>query len=194
MRVLITLIIGLTFSVSKAQLPACEWCGTSEAPSSVGSHTMVVPLTEPGERIFISGKVYQEDGVTPAPNVMIYVYHTNVAGKYPKRNDLTGNGQRHGYLRGWMKTDARGAYSFETIYPGYYPGNNSEPSHIHYVLQPPGWEEYWIASLLFEGDDRVMEQNLDEVEREGGFSNIVNLEFNNKGYREGERNIILKRY
>src|SRR5688572_15322944 len=53
-------------------------------------------------RIAINGTVYKEDGKTPAPGVIIYIYHTDQAGVYPTRGDEKGWAKRHGYLRGWM--------------------------------------------------------------------------------------------
>jgi protocatechuate 3,4-dioxygenase, beta subunit len=99
------------------QLPACEWCGTSEAPARLTSTVSLAPANEPGERMVITGTIVRRDGKTPAKNVLLYVYHTNAKGVYPKRGNESGNAQRHGYLRGWLRTDAQGRYRIESIRP-----------------------------------------------------------------------------
>src|SRR5512134_1672562 len=60
-------------------LPDCEWCGTGEAPAALTS-TMRIGVGEPGERLVITGTIYQNDGRTPAAGVVLYAYHTNAAG------------------------------------------------------------------------------------------------------------------
>ncbi|MEL6719082.1 MAG: intradiol ring-cleavage dioxygenase, partial [Bacteroidota bacterium] len=72
-------------------------------------------VTEP--KLKLTGIVYQQDGKTPAPNVIIYAYHTNRAGIYPKRENSEGWERRHGYLRAWVKTNADGNYTFYTFQP-----------------------------------------------------------------------------
>ncbi|MCB0644992.1 MAG: intradiol ring-cleavage dioxygenase, partial [Phaeodactylibacter sp.] len=86
-------------------LPDCEWCGAMDAPTQLSSTLQIAGLQEPGERLLITGTVFQADGVTPAPNILLYAYHTNQAGIYAKKGNETGNGRRHGHLRGWLKTD-----------------------------------------------------------------------------------------
>lgn len=133
------------------QLPECEWCGAPEAPAGLTS-TLIMPTQgETGERLIIEGTVYRSDGKTPAAGVLLYAYHTNAGGVYAKRGNETGNGRRHGYLRGWLRTGADGKYRIETIKPGSYP-TRSEPAHVHMTLQPPGEPERYIDDVVFEGD------------------------------------------
>lgn len=139
-------------------LPACEWCGATEAPPDVSWTTTIAGPEEPGDPLVISGTVYHPDGSTPAPGVILYVYHTNAAGIYPKGGNEAGNGRRHGYLRSWVKTDDQGQYRVKTIRPGTYP-TCSEPAHIHMTVKPPGVEEYWIDSLVFAGDRLITPEN-----------------------------------
>lgn len=81
-------------------LPSCEWRGADEAPDSLSWQISIAPPDEPGDSLIVTGTVYRPDGRTPAPGVILYVYHTNAQGIYPKKGDETGNGRRHGYLRG----------------------------------------------------------------------------------------------
>lgn len=168
-----------------------EWGGTSEAPENISWKTVIASADEPGDRIVLSGTVFHTDGKTPASDITIYVYHTNSKGIYPKRGNETGNGVRHGYLRGWMKTGEDGRYEFETIKPAPYPGLNS-PAHIHITLAGENYPEYWISSFWFEGDPIITQSMRKNIRRQGGFPNIIQLTRDQNGILRGERNIILE--
>ena len=129
----------------------CEWCGTREAPPTLTSEARIAGPDEPGTRLEISGIVYRPDGRTPARDVVLYVYHTNARGIYPRRGDETGNARRHGYLRGWLRTDAKGRYRIATIRPAPYP-TRGEAAHIHVTAMTPGGPERWIDAFLFADD------------------------------------------
>jgi protocatechuate 3,4-dioxygenase beta subunit len=59
--------------------------------------------------------------------------------------DGNGSYDNSGYnLRGWLLTDAKGAYRLETVIPGLYPGRTE---HIHLKVTPPGGQTY--TSQLF---------------------------------------------
>ena len=94
----VLLVFG--FSCQSKPEQGSSWGGTSEAPNDVSWSTRIASAEELGERLVVVGTVYLEDGLTPAPGVLIYAYHTNAQGKYPKRGDEAGNGRLHGYLRG----------------------------------------------------------------------------------------------
>jgi protocatechuate 3,4-dioxygenase beta subunit len=78
-----------------------------------------------GSKIKGTGTIYQNDGKTPAEHVILYIYHTDQEGIYATRGGETGWGRRHGFIRGWAKTDSAGRYTFYTLKPGIYP-NRSE--------------------------------------------------------------------
>lgn len=132
----------------------CEWCGGTDAPPNVSAKAVIPPANEPGEPLVISGTVYKEDGTTPATGALIYAYHTNAAGLYPKRTPNDGRAQwRHGYLRGWVRTGADGRYEFRTIRPATYP-TRDEPAHIHLTITTANSPEY-SATLWFAGDSLI---------------------------------------
>ncbi len=85
---------------------------------------------------------------TPAEGVIIYLYHTDATGHYPVKQDSKGWEKRHGYLRGWMRTNEKGEYKFATMRPVAYPGG-TEPAHIHMIIKEPGINEYYIDDILF---------------------------------------------
>tara|TARA_R110002126_G_C10479777_1_gene501801 strand:+ start:3445 stop:4092 length:648 start_codon:yes stop_codon:yes gene_type:complete len=182
---------NITTSVSNLKNPS--WSGTFEAPKNISWRTTIPPKNEPGEKLIISGTVYFPDGKTPAKDVIVYVYHTNNKGIYPKKGNESGHGKYHGYLRGWMKTDSNGKYEFETIRPAPYETHDGEPAHIHYTIEHPEYPEYWLTGLWFSDDPRVASY-LDKIEREGGLSNIITLTKDDNNILRGSRNIILQKF
>lgn len=163
-------------------LPQCEWCGAEEVPAELDWDLRIAGPDEPGEPLVIEGTVYRADGETPVPGVILYLYHTNAEGVYPKRGDEEGNGRRHGYLRGWLRTNEAGRYRFTTIRPAPYPGRD-EAAHIHVTVKEPEVPEYWIDSFKFEGDPYL--------ENEEG-SGIIELRRDDDGVWRGRRDIVLE--
>lgn len=189
------LILGLSLILSGAiyaqNLPACEWCGLADAPSDLSWECTIPTEDEPGEKLVLTGTIFLPDGQTPATDVLIYVYHTNSEGIYPKTGTEKGNAQRHGYLRGWMRTDVYGRYRVHTILPAPYPGR-VDPAHVHITLTPPGEPEYWVDSFWFAGDPFITPQQAASLDSPGDGTNVVTLARNNEGVWNGKRNIVLK--
>ena len=99
----------------------------------------------------VSGRVLGRDG-KPRTNVIVYAYHTDASGIYPRPSKSLGRAaDRHGRLRGWASSDGEGRYSFETIRPASYPGQ-SIPAHIHMHVIEPGCATYYIDEMLFTDD------------------------------------------
>lgn len=141
-------------SVSNSKLGGpCEGC---EAIYEYGNEVLdpvdTLPAFAANEpKLKLSGTVYQAHGKTPAPNVVLYIYHTNRDGIYETKGDEQGWARRHGYIRGWIRTDASGKYSFYTFRPASYP-NGREPQHIHITVKEPGRKEYYLDDFLFTDD------------------------------------------
>ncbi|HNA91949.1 MAG TPA: hypothetical protein PKZ71_06830 [Chitinophagaceae bacterium] len=111
---------------------------------------------EAGRKLLVTGTVYQMDGKTPAPHVIVYYHHTDNNGHYSPRDGSPNNSTRHGHIRGWVKTDADGRYSIYSIRPGPYPGVE-DPEHIHLIIKEPDIaNEYWIDDLVFDDDPRLL--------------------------------------
>ncbi|MFT4522398.1 MAG: protocatechuate 3,4-dioxygenase beta subunit [Bacteroidia bacterium] len=98
---------------------------------------------ETGERMIITGRVFNLDCTEFIPNCTIDIWHANDQGAYD--ND--------GFnLRGVTKSNAQGFYVFETIMPGkYLNGAKYRPAHIHFKITPPDGDTV-ITQLYFEGD------------------------------------------
>ncbi|WP_221390252.1 intradiol ring-cleavage dioxygenase [Dyadobacter sp. NIV53] len=136
----------------------------------------------------INGIVYKADGKTPAPDVILYLYHTDETGHYPKKGDEKGWAKRHGYLRGWLKTNVKGEYKFVSIRPAPYPGA-TEPAHIHITVKEPGINEYYIDEFLFSDDPLLTSEKRSKLENRGGSGIIQIIDVGNM--YKGERNIYL---
>lgn len=145
--------------------------------------------TNSEDKIKISGTVYQPDGKTPAKDVVLYIYHTDKQGVYPTKGDETGWAKRHGYLRGWVKTDTNGKYTFYTHKPGAYPGRTA-PAHIHLTILEPDGKYYWLGDYHFEGDSLLTEKDRNPTSPRGGSNGLLKLDKENELWT-GIRNIIL---
>jgi protocatechuate 3,4-dioxygenase beta subunit len=170
----------------------CEGCeAVYETPVPFEKLSSVVTLPdfkEPGPRMEISGIIYKADGKTPAPDVVLYIYHTDQTGKYTKKGNETGWGKRHGYIRGWVRSNAKGEYKFYTLRPAPYPGGKIA-AHIHPVIKEPGMKEYWIDEFVFDDDPMVTAGFRNKMEQRGG-SGVIKLHSEN-GLLTGHRDIIL---
>jgi protocatechuate 3,4-dioxygenase beta subunit len=134
----------------------CEGCEAvfDGLPVALESQARIAPPDEPGEAMRIEGTVVDALG-RPAPGVVVYAYHTNARGIYPRDERLRGRpGYRHGTLRGWARTDDRGHYRFDTIRPVGYPGTDM-PAHVHMHVIEIGHCTYYIDSIEFLDDPRL---------------------------------------
>lgn len=125
-----------------------------------------------GPKISVSGTIFLPDGKTPAQDVILYLYHTDQTGVYPVRDDVTGAGRRHGYLRTWLKTDSHGRYQFFTLRPASYPGSRN-PAHIHAIVKEPAKQPYWIDDFLFDDDPFLTKEQRGYVQGRGGDQGIL---------------------
>lgn len=164
---------------------SCNWCGAKDAPENISWKTVLADSSGKGEPMIISGTIFKTDGKTPAPNVLVYFYHTNPEGLYGRRGE-----PRHGRFRGWMLTNERGNYEFSTIKPASYP-NSTVSSHVHMTVTGKDFKEDWIDSILFEGDRFLTVQDRNEAGKRGGFNPILKLEKGADGVLRGTRNIRL---
>lgn len=165
----------------------CEGC---EAIYEYGDKKLLSVDTLPdfheeGPKLKVTGTIYQNDGKTPAKDVIMYLYHTDQTGIYPTKGGETGWARRHGYIRGWIKTDENGKYTFYTLKPASYP-TRQEPAHIHAIIKEPRINEYYLSDYLFAGDPLLTK---DEPAPRGG-SGVLTLTEKN-GLSIGVRDIIL---
>jgi protocatechuate 3,4-dioxygenase beta subunit len=92
-----------------------------------------------GQWLVVTGRVLNTkcEGLAGA---VVDIWHSNGApdGKSDYDNDPRGMFR----WRGKIRVDAQGSYSYETIKPGRYNnGGQLRPSHIHYKITAPGYQE-----------------------------------------------------
>lgn len=131
----------------------CEGCeGLFEYGDKELRATDTLPLFAESEpKLKVTGTVFKKDGTTPAPDVILYIYHTSRRGIYETKGNETGWAKRHGFIRGWVKTGTDGSYAFYTFRPGAYP-DGSEPEHIHLTVKEPGTNAYYLDDYVFDDD------------------------------------------
>ncbi|MEO8648389.1 MAG: hypothetical protein ABI539_04405 [Acidobacteriota bacterium] len=162
-----------------------NWTGAANVPDTVAWRSVLANESDKGEPIHISGTVFKADEKTPAPNTLIYLYHTDFEGYYGR-----GGQHRHGRFRGWLLTDDRGRYEFRTIKAAPYP-ENKWAAHIHMTVTTTEQREDWIDSILFEGDRLIAPQERSLAGKRGGFNPIVKLEKRSDGSLVAWRDIRL---
>jgi len=170
----------------------CEGCeAIYESPVAFEQLNEIDTLpdfNEPGPKIEIKGIIYKPDGKTPAPGIVLYVYHTDQKGLYSLKGNEKGWAKRHGYIRGWIKTNEKGEYRFYTLVPASYP-NTTNPKHIHPVIKEPGFSEYWIDEFLFADDPLLPDKEKNKAEPVGG-NGVLKTEMKD-GMLRATRNITL---
>lgn len=168
----------------------CEGC---EAVFEYGNKKLGSKDTLPGfekntQKLMITGTIFKKDGKTAAANVIAYIYHTNGQGIYETKGYETGWAKRHGYIRGWIKTNKNGKYTFYTFMPAAYP-NRKEPVHIHLTIKEPNRNAYYLDAYHFD-DDPLLSADKRKTHKNRGGSGIVTPKVEN-GILTIRRNLIL---
>lgn len=154
-----TLVFVLAFGFNHSFDPGkpvgggCDGCKAMYAgmPRSFSSTDTSAGWATARQKLLITGRVLQRDGRKPAPGIVLYYWHTDERGYYTPRPGQPEDARKHGYLRGWVKTDAAGRYAIYTSRPAPYPGEQM-PAHIHVVVKEPHLNEYWIDDWVFDDD------------------------------------------
>src|SRR5512139_7770 len=92
---------------------------------------------EPGERIELAGRVYNEPDCEPVAGAVLDIWHANSEGFY---YNLEAAAAPADYLlRGRVRTDGEGRFRVRTVRPGPYRTGPSSwrPSHIHVKVSGP---------------------------------------------------------
>jgi len=142
-----------------------------------------------GQKLLVTGTIYKLDGKTPASNVILYYYHTDINGVYADKRGLDRRVVKHGYIRGWVKSDANGKYAIYTVRPAPYPNTDFE-AHIHPTIKEPEIDkEYYIDEFVFDDDTLLTGAKRKRLENRGG-SGVLRL-FAKDSIQVAEHNIIL---
>ena len=109
------------------------------------ARAMVAAANEPGERILFAGLVIGRD-CEPLPNRIVDLWQADLSGEY---YGGVGDDFR---LRGHVTTDARGAFTFETIKPGNYgTAAGPRPAHLHVQVRDDRAVQL-TTQIYFRGD------------------------------------------
>jgi protocatechuate 3,4-dioxygenase beta subunit len=185
MRITINLIIFLVMISScqaqkRYRIPgSCETCELIDVgrPSNINSVDTSAGWAEAGQKLLVTGTVFKLDGKTPAAGVIVYYWQTDNNGLYSPSKTMDKGAERHGHIRGWVKTGADGKYSIYTVKPAPYPNSNN-PAHIHILIKEPDIENpYFIDEFVFEDDKLVTPQMKSNQAKRGG-SGILQLKTN----------------
>jgi protocatechuate 3,4-dioxygenase beta subunit len=95
-------------------------------------------------------------GCAVLPGAQVDIWHCDALGVYSDATDRSFNTVGQDFLRGYQVTDANGAATFTTIYPGWYPGR---AVHIHFKVRGTNasGQAYEFTSQFF-FDDALSEQ------------------------------------
>lgn len=131
----------------------CEGCELMYVgmPEEIVSEHKSIGWTEGNQQLILTGTVFQLDGKTPAPNVIIYYWHTDDKGLYSSNKETPEEVIEHGQLRGWVKSDENGNYTIKTSRPAAYPSQDI-PQHIHLSIKEPDVQNEYYADLYFDDD------------------------------------------
>jgi protocatechuate 3,4-dioxygenase beta subunit len=165
-------------------------CCFRNMPANLSQIMTIEEQDDSTEKLVVSGTVYQADGKTPYPNIILYAYHTDGEGYYLKNGSEKGVQKWHGRLHGGCRTNSNGYYEIRTIRPARYP-NNTMPAHIHTAIKKPSDQPYWITDFVFRNDELVDEEYLSTLTNVGG-TGVVAISLNPENSWTGKRDMVLK--
>jgi protocatechuate 3,4-dioxygenase beta subunit len=149
---------------TSANLLGPFWRKDSPATPKGGS---IVRSQTPGDAMFFTGKVVDQDG-QPIADAEVDVWHASTVGLYENQDP----GQAEMNLRGKFFTDDKGEFAFRSIKPAGYPVPQGgpvgrllavqhrhpfRPAHLHCLIHKEGFKT--IASQLYSSDDPYIESD-----------------------------------
>lgn len=136
-------------------------------------------------KLKITGIIYENDGKTPAKNVLLFIHQADEDGNFELKRH---NKKRYVKHRGWVRTDANGRYTFYTFIPGKYMFGN-ELTQILPIIKEPNKPEYKIESFVFDNDPLLTDSCRKKIENTNP-SRILKLD-KKEGLFVATRDIVL---
>jgi len=142
-------------------------------------------------KLKITGIIYESDGITPAKDVVLYLYQHDENGEFQLEASENSKRLRH---RTWIKTDDDGKYTINTFMPGEaivplnYPRRYG-PKQLYLVAKTDNSEDFNLPAFMFENDDLLSKSCKKRLKRKG-IDCILSPELKD-GVLIAEKNIIL---
>lgn len=95
------------------------------------------------------------DSGEPLPGALVKLYHTDASGEYRPGMDA-GGGAGNPRLWGFVRADAEGRFTVDTIMPERY-ANASVPRHVHYHVWAKGRTKL-DSECFFDADPLLTEK------------------------------------
>lgn len=162
-----------THNLDKFALNYLEDSSTNNSIEKQLNNTDSIPdFISKEEKVMITGTIYQADGVTPAKDIILYIYQPDENGHYCLKRDSDKNYVHH---KAAIKTDADGKYTFYTFIPGIV-HRSGALRHIHPVIKEEGKDEYDLNSFYFDNDPLLTKYRLKRLVKKGRKLSILKLE------------------
>jgi protocatechuate 3,4-dioxygenase beta subunit len=164
----------------------------TEGPYYIASEAVRRNITEgkPGVPLTLKTTVLDASSCKPLRNAAVDIWHADAGGVY------SGFGQgasSHTFLRGIQRTNASGVATFQTVYPGWYPGR---AVHIHVKVHVGGnvvhtgqlffpeamTDVVYKRSPYSARPNRDVRNTDDSIFRNGGSKGLVRLKQTGSGY------------
>ena len=150
---------------------------------STGAMAAGTPLT-----LVLAVGALRASSCAPLEGAIVDVWQCDAAGRYSDVRDGAASTVGQRFLRGFVRTDARGEARFVTIVPGWYQGR---AVHIHFRIATPGANgprTVFTSQLYFD------EAFLDRVHAAGAYAARGGRRLPNASdglYRHGGRDLLL---
>lgn len=107
---------------------------------------------EPGDLIIVSGTVVARNG-RPIAGAVLDIWHANHMGQYDNGDPEHPPAANEYHLRGRLRTDEQGRFTFESIRPGHYRITPLEfrAAHIHFKVSAEGYQPL-VSQFFFAGE------------------------------------------
>jgi protocatechuate 3,4-dioxygenase beta subunit len=164
----------------------------TEGPYYIDGEAVRRDITEgkPGMPLRLDLTVVDADTCSPIPGASVEVWHADATGNYSGFGSATSN---RTFLRGVQRAGDDGTVTFQTLYPGWYPGR---AVHIHLKVHNGG-NQVHTTQLFFDEDvsDAVFAtspynsrsgqrttSSQDGIYRDGGAQSTLRLARDGDGY------------
>jgi protocatechuate 3,4-dioxygenase beta subunit len=147
-----------------------KWVGEHSDAASI----CLAPDFEVGRRICIDAEICHADG-RPVRNAKVLLYQTGADGLYSH----VGGGDDAARLFGYARTDEKGCFEAQTIFPGGYP-RTLIPAHLHVTIWEEGEQGRGHRLEFVFDDDPRMSDSARESARSWGWP-IVQLDQDGRG-------------